>query len=60
MRGGQPYFDGNDVVIGQDVFGREFALMPGLSAPFTRQPTTVPSDCPPANTSAGQANDTGV
>jgi hypothetical protein len=42
MRGWQPYFDGNDVVIGQDVFGQEFALMPGLSAPFTASA----HDCP--------------
>jgi hypothetical protein len=31
-RDGQPYFDGSDMLIRHDMFGREFALMPGLSA----------------------------
>jgi hypothetical protein len=31
-RDGQPYFDGSDMLIRHDMFGREFALMLGLSA----------------------------
>ena len=30
-----PYFDGSDMLIRLDMFGREFALIPGLSAAST-------------------------
>jgi hypothetical protein len=38
----QPYFDGSDTLIRYDMFGREFALMPGLSAASTASA----HDCP--------------
>jgi hypothetical protein len=41
-RDGQPYFDGSDMLIRHDMFGREFALMPGLSAASTASA----HDCP--------------
>jgi hypothetical protein len=34
-RDGQPQFDGSDIMIRHDMFGREFALMPGPSAAST-------------------------
>jgi hypothetical protein len=38
----QPYFDGSDMLIRHDMFGRELALMPELSAASTASA----HDCP--------------